>query len=232
MANPNRNQKIVSEEERNAITEGSKVARLKKAQDLETLNKAQRALFEKSKENLPTILKERIQALEIALERDLPEYAGLRATRIHQLISRNTSGLVGYTGKELAIVFDYYKEMVDMINKHTLFIPSAKNFAAFAGFSYNTYKAYQQSPDDEKREVMAMVDDYISDMLLDASKMRKTDASTSIFEAKAIHQMTEAVNPQQFQNQNNINVEEVLARIAQIRSGVVIDADFKEKEKK
>lgn len=232
MANPNRNQKIISEEERNAMSEGAKVARLKKAQDTEALNKAQRALFEKSKENLPIVLKERIADLEIALERDLPEYAGLRASRIHQLISRTTSGLVGYTGKELAIVFDYYKEMVDMINKHTLFIPSIKNFCAFAGFSSSTYKSYQQSPDDEKREVMAMIDDYISDMLLDASKMRKTDASTSIFVAKAEHQMTEAVNPQQYQSQNNINIEEVMARIAQIRSGVVIEADFKEKEKK
>jgi len=73
-----------------------------------------------------------------------------------------------------------------------------------------------------------MIDDYIKQMLLDSSKMRKTDAATSIFVAKAEHQMTEAVNPQLINYNNQVSLESVNSLIDRIK-GKVIEADFKEK---
>lgn len=233
MANPNNNQKRIPPKEREAINEGISKKAEQNEFDKLSIRQAELKIFERAKENLPIVLEERINEIELALSEELKNEKGLVSARIHQLISRQTSysgnNMIGYSPKELFIVFNAYKELVEKINRHHLFVPSVKNFCAFAGFSSITYKNHLQSTDDEKRNVAQMVDDYISDMLLDASKMRRTDAATSIFVAKAEHQMAEAVNPITVQHQGQINLDQVFNRIDQIKKGNIIDGEFKEK---
>lgn len=230
-----RNQKVMSDEEKEIIQESLKELREKNDLDKRTLRQVEKKIFDQEKENLPQILETKIQDIVQALENGLDDVGGLKSARIHQLISRQTyqvsHGFVGYSAKELYIVFIAYKDLVDKINQHHLFVPSIKNFCSFAGFSSVTYRNYLQSPDEEKRNVAQMIDDYISDMLLDASKMRKTDASTSIFVAKAEHQMAEAVNPTIIQHSGQVNLDQVFSRINEIKKGNVVDAEFSEKDK-
>lgn len=232
---PSRNQKVMSEEEKDIIRQNSVKKQENINRDKMTIRQVEAKLFEEEKKNLPQLLDEKINEIVNVLEAELDEMSGLKSARIHQLISRQTyqvnQGFVGYSAKELYIVFNAYKDLVDKINRHHLFVPSIKNFCSFAGFSSITYKNYLQSPDEEKRNVAQMIDDYISDMLLDASKMRKTDASTSIFVAKAEHQMAEAVNPTIIQHTGQVNLDQVFSRINEIKKGNVIDAEFNEKDK-
>lgn len=235
MPKPKRNQKKITPEEREKINEG---IQKKKEQDEEyriSLKEAEIKIFEKAKENLPTLLKERLCEVEKALETELNGYAGLTSTKIHQLISRqtyySTNGSISYSPKEIMIVFDAYKSVIEIINRKCLFVPSLKNFCAFAGISSNTFMNYLQSPDEDKRNAARMVDDYLSDMLLDAAKMRRTEAAPSIFEAKSVHQMTEAVNPMVIQSGSNINIDSVKSKIAQIRQGHIVEAEYKEIKK-
>lgn len=232
---PHKNQKVMSDEEKEIVSKNSKIKQENEFKDKLTIKQAERLIFEREKENLPQVLNQRLQEIEIALENELDDIVGLKSARIHQLISRQsniTSGaMIGYTAKELFIVYDVYQQLVEKINRFTLYIPSIKSFCAFAGFSTNTFKNLLQSPDEEKRNVAQMIDDYISDMLLDASKMRKTDASTSIFVAKSEHGMTEAVNPQSIQHTTQVDLGQIFNRIEEIKKGVVVDAEFKEKDK-
>ena len=231
---PNKNQKVMSDYEKEKLKEGNIQKLERDSKDKLTIKQAEKLLFDREKENLPQVLEQRLKDLEIALENELDDIVGLKAARIHSLISRqtlySTSSMVGYSPKELFIVYQSYQQLVEKINKFTLFIPSIKSFCAFAGFSTSTFKNYLQSPDEEKRNVAQMIDDYISDMLLDASKMRKTDASTSIFVAKAEHGMTEAVNPQSIQHTTQVDLGQIFSRIEQIKKGVVVDAEYKEKD--
>lgn len=225
----------MSQDEKDKMVEGNSERREKDNKDKLSIKRAEQEIFNREKDNLPLVLKQRLEVIETALEKELADVNGLKSARIHQLISRQAyysiSSTTGYSAQELFIVFQVYQDVIDKINQKVLFIPSQKNFCSFAGFSTNTYKNYLQSPDDDKRNVMQMVDDYISDLIIDASKMRKTDNSSSIFELKALHQMAEAVNPQVINLGGQINVDQVLDRIAQIKQGNVIDADFKEKGK-
>lgn len=229
----NKNQKSIPPSEREKILEGANRQKEQNSKDKYAIKKAEKQLFDKEKENLPQLIEQRLNELETVLEKELEDVVGLKAPRIHSLISRQslvtTSSLIGYSPKELFVVYQGYMKLVEMINKFTMYVPSIKSFCAFAGFSTVTFKNYLQSPDEEKRNVAQMIDDYISDMLLDASKMRKTDASTSIFVAKSEHGMTEAVNPQAIQHTTQVDIKSILDRVADIRNGKVVDAEFKEK---
>jgi hypothetical protein len=233
MINPNRNQKVVGVDEREKMKEGTKKQKEKNEIDKIAIKNAEKEIFERDKANLPTILKERMMSLELALEQGL-EGNGLTSARIHQLISRQTyysgNNMIGYSPKELFIVYQAYTEMIDKINQYKLFVPSIKNFCAYAGFSSNTFENYLQSPDDEKRNVAKMIEDYISDMITDASKMRKTDNATSIYELKSVHKQVEATNPITINHTNQMNVSDILSRVEAIKKGQVIEGEFKEKD--
>lgn len=234
MTKPNKNQKTISKEEREKILEGSKENREQLAKDKVIIAKVEKEIFEKEKANLPLVLKEKIDEIETILQQELGEYVGLKSARIYQLISRQTfvSGntMIGYTPKELFIVFDAYKRMIDMINKYTLFMPSLKNFCAFAGFTVNTFQNHLHSTDEEKRNVAQMISDYISDVAMDSAKTRKVDAYSTIFEMKAVHKMVEATEPIQIHHTSSVNTERIKQRIQEINKGKVIEGEFIEKD--
>ena len=233
MPNPSRNQKVVSVDEREKMKEGTKKQREKNEIDKIAIKNAEKRIFEQDKANLPTLLKERMTSLELALEQGL-EGNGLTSARIHQLISRQTyysgNNMIGYSAKELFIVYQAYTQMIDKINEYKLFVPSIRNFCAFAGFSSQTFDNYLQSPDDEKRNVAQMIEDYISDMLSDGSKMRRIDNATTIHELKSIHKQVEATAPITINHTNQLNTSDILARVEAIKKGQVIDGEFTEKD--
>ena len=236
MAKPSANQKEIPKEEREKIQQGAKIKRTKNAEDKLTVKEIERALFEQEKQNLPAILENKMNFIidRIAEEAVNQGVKGLNSARIHELLGRQTymsaTSNVGYSAKELFIALDAYKRLVSNLNRHILFVPSKANFVAFIGLTVATYNAYLQSPDDEKRNVMNMIDDYIKDMNLDSSKMRRTDAQTTIFEMKSIHGMVEASTPVQVVHSGQVDLGQVMERINQIKKGNVVDAEYKEKD--
>ena len=91
---------------------------------------------------------------------------------ITNLLSRKT--VIGvapkYSNIELGILFDYYKQFIGQINKTQTYLPTKKNFCSFAGISSNVYNRYIQSEDSERREIMQMIDDYITDLQLTSAQ--------------------------------------------------------------
>lgn len=67
-----------------------------------------------------------------------------------------------YAARELAIIFEYYQEMIYQLNsKGILFPPTKQNFAAFAGITSTTYDSYLKSADKNKATIMQKIEDYI-----------------------------------------------------------------------
>lgn len=232
---PKRNQKVMSDEEKEKLKEGSIAKKEKVEETKRAIEKAENAIIERAKAELPQLLETRIQAIEKALIEELDDYKGLTSACIHQAISRQSPNsvnrLAGYTSRELMIVYEAYTKMVNQINKNTLYVPSISSFCAFAGFSTITFEHnYLQSPDDEKRNAAQMIKDYITNLMLDAGKMRKTDASVTIHESKAILKNVEAQSPQVIQFGGNIDPLKIMEDINRIKKNVV-DAEYKEKEK-
>jgi hypothetical protein len=230
---PKRNQKVMTDEEKSIIAKNQEIRIENELKDKEVIKRAEVEIFKRDKENLPTILKERLELIEQELE-SVAEIKGLKASRIYQLIARQTyytsNITIGYSPKELFVIFDVYKDVVSKINNYTLFVPSKKNFCAFAGITTATFNKYLQSNDEEKRNVAMMIDDYVTEMNIDASKMRKIDNQTTIFDMKATHGMIEANAPVIITHTTQTNLDDVMSRIEAIKQGRVINAEFKEKD--
>ena len=234
MASPNRNQKVISADERDKISEGTRKKRESDATSKVAIQKAQEKLFEESKANLPALIESRLQALSNALANELDGYMGLQSAKIHKLIAYQGLARVkgnGYSAIELEYVRQGYEDVVAKINEIQLYVPSKESFCSYAGFSTMTYNNYMASPDADKRESMQKVDDYIKNMMLDSSKMRRTDAATSIFVAKASHGMVEQQAPIVVEYRQDADVNAIQKRIEAIKQGKYIDAVMTEKEK-
>jgi len=226
------NQKQMSSSEKEKLAEGTKAQKEVDAKDRITIRNAKEKLFELAKADLPKTLEQRTNDLVIAIENSLEDVEGLKATRIHKLISSNVKGRNIYTADELSISFDAYRNMIEKINEKVLYVPSRGSYCAFIGVSTNTFENYLVSPDDEKREIAMMINDYINTMMLDSGKMRKTDASVTIYEMKAIQKQAETTSPQVVNISGNVNMKNVNELIDRITQGKTIDAEFNEKEKK
>lgn len=140
------------------------------------------------------------------------------------LTQKNTIGISPkYNATELAMVFDYYKQFIEKINEIQTFLPTKKNFCSFIGISSATYDNYKQSDDAEKREVVQMIDDYITDLQLTASQNGEVKEITTIFRTKAEHGMVEASAPVVIQHKSEVNFDKIQAQIDAVNRGRSID---------
>ena len=124
----------------------------------------------------------------------------LSTIELRNLLSRKT--VIGvppkYSNTELGILFDYYKQFIEQINKVQTYLPTKKNFCSFAGISSKTYDHYMQSDDAERREIMQMIDDYITE---------------------AEHGMVEASAPVIIEHKSETNMDTILKQIQAVNQG-------------
>lgn len=128
-----------------------------------------------------------------------------------------------YNATELAMVFDYYKQFIEKINETQTFLPTKKNFCSFIGISSATYDNYKTSEDSEKREIVQMIDDYITDLQLTASQNGEVKEITTIFRTKAEHGMVEASAPVVIQHKSEVNLDKIKAQISAVNQGRSVD---------
>lgn len=124
-----------------------------------------------------------------------------------------------YNNTELAILFDYYKQFIIKINEVQYYLPTKKNFCSFAGISSTTYDNYKQSDDSERREIMQMIDDYITDLQLTASQNGDIKEVSTIFRGKTEHGMVEATAPIVIQHKAETNINKIKAQIEALNKG-------------
>lgn len=146
---------------------------------------------------------------------------GLSTIEINSIIrAKNMYGKSPkYTVEELSVVFEYYQRCIVEINKYKKFPPTKKNFCAFCGISTNVYDSWMKSVDEDRAELMKMVDDYISDTMLISAQTKEIDNITTMFRAKAEHSMIEANAPVVVEHKTEVNMEQIKAQIAALNKG-------------
>lgn len=174
--------------------------------------------FEEYKKKLPNLLETRIEALSKELHNGNPN-SKLSELEINFLLRQGgkITKNFKYTAAELEIIFDYYQEAMTEINKKQIFPPTKKNFCAFAGISSSTYDTYLRSPDDAKREVMLMIDDYITDTTLTLAQNGKIREITTMFRGKTEHGMVEANAPVVIEHKTGVDFATIASRIEAIK---------------
>lgn len=172
-------------------------------------------------------LKEHMEQRLFDLIHKLKQIDGSLSTiEIKSLISqKNVIGISPkYGNTELAILFDYYKQFIEKINEVQRYLPTKKNFCSFAGISSVTYDNYKQSDDAERRELMQMIDDYITDIMLTSAQDGEVREISTIYRTKAEHGMVEAQAPVVIQHKTEANLDEIKKQIEAINQGKSLKA--------
>lgn len=185
------------------------------------LTKAKEELVKKEyQDNLKDYMEQRLYDLIYALKHvEIGEK--LSTIQLKSLISQKNAVGVSpkYNNTELAILFNYYKQFIEHINQLQSYLPTKKNFCSFIGISSVTYDSYKQSDDVERREIMQMIDDYITDLQLTASQNGEVKEITTIYRTKAEHGMVEAQAPVVIEHKSQANIDLIKKQIEAINKG-------------
>lgn len=162
----------------------------------------------------------RLQALtqEISLKEAVQGLSSIEINELirpHCLIGKNPK----YTAEQMQIIFDYYREALVKINQKFKYPPSKENFCAFAGMSTVTYNNYLVSPDEDKQEVMLMIDDYIRENQLTSAQLKEVDNITTMFRGKTSHGLVEASAPIVVEHRNETDISKINSMIEAIKAG-------------
>lgn len=145
----------------------------------------------------------------------------LSTIELRSLLSRKT--VIGvppkYSNTELGILFNYYKQFIEQINKFQTYLPTKKNFCSFIGISSKTYDNYMQADDAERREIMQMIDDYITDIALTSAQNGEVKEITTIFRSKAEHGLIEQTAPVVIEHRSETNMDTILKQIQAVNQG-------------
>lgn len=172
------------------------------------------------KERLGEYLDRKLDNLLVQLD-EVGGNEGLSTVEINSLI--RTSAVYGqkcqYTVEELGILFEYYQKYIIEINRRIKFPPSKKNFCAFCGISTNQYNSWQTSADENRAEMMNIIDDYISDINLTSAQNKEVDPIVTMFRSKAEHGMVEASAPTMIVHKTELDMGKLKQQIATMQKG-------------
>ena len=200
----------------NTIEKKNEELKLKKEEvndmKLEVINK-------EFKNNLAEYMDKRLMEFAQRLQYTEENANGLSTIEINSIMrAKNNFGTkITYTVEELAVLFEYYIEYMRIINDKIKYPPSKKNFCAFAGISSVTYDNYKTSDDSQRREIMMMIDDFITDTQLTSAQMREISEITTMFRTKAEHGMYEAQAPVVIQHETTKSTTEILNDIKKMK---------------
>ena len=176
-------------------------------------------------DNLKEIMEQKMFDLAYKLKH-IEEGKTLSVIELKSLLSqKNVVGLSPkYSATELAILFEYYKQFIQEINKKTSYIPTKEDFCSFAGVSTVTYNNWKQSDDAERREIMQKIDDYLVDIHLSMAQRGDVREISTIFRAKSEFGMVEAQAPTVVKHKMESDMKQILANIDAINSGKSLKA--------
>lgn len=101
-----------------------------------------------------------------------------------------------YNAEKLAMVFDYYCELLAEVNDKIGNFPSSlTSFCKMAGITLNTLRSYKNSQDYSMRVIAEKIYDQIGDENITMSQMGIAREKTTIFKMKAQNEMVEKVQP-------------------------------------
>lgn len=193
---------------------------VKQESDKKELRRLESKLIEKEyKEGLKDYMEQRLFDFKYALKQIAPD-SKLSLIEIDKLIrGKNLIGTPLYSAEELGMLFEYYRNFVSEINKITRYVPTKKNFCAFASISSATYENYLIEGDSQRIEIMKMIDDYITDISLSLAQNREIDNVTTIYRSKAEHGMVEATAPIVIKKEYDLDLDNIRKSINTLKAG-------------
>ena len=196
------------------------------------LNMQTKLVKQEYQNNLKEIMEQKMFDLAYKLKH-LEEGKDLSVIELKSLLSqKNTIGVSPkYNNTELSILFEYYKQFIQEINKKTSYIPTKEDFCSFAGVSTTTYNNWKQSDDAERREIMQKVDDYLVDIHLSMAQRGDIREISTIFRAKSEFGMVEAQAPQKVEHVVTADMKQIMKNIDAINSGKSLKAIQLEEDK-
>ena len=209
-----------TEETKQKMVKSKDESKVKKEQDKMELRKMEENLIkEKYKNGFKDYMEQRLFDFKYDLKRINPE-SRLTLLEIDKLIrGKRTVGVALYSAEELSMLFDYYRDFISEINTVTRYIPTKKNFCAFANMSSSTYETYLTDGDMQRIEIMKMIDDYITDISLTLAQHREIDNVTTMFRSKTEHGMVEATAPIVIRKEHDINLGEIKQQLNALKAG-------------
>ena len=219
---------MISKKEKTAMKQKETLdaKKMERKEQQEKLTKAKTELIKKEyQDNLKEVMEQKMFDLAYKLKH-MEEGQPLSVIELKSLLSqKNTIGLSPkYSNIELAILFEYYKQFIQEINKKTSYIPTKEDFCSFAGVSTATYNNWKQSDDAERREIMQKIDDYLVDIHLSMAQRGDIREISTIFRAKAEFGMVEAQAPQRVEYGVTADMKQIMKNIDAINSGKSLKA--------
>lgn len=102
-----------------------------------------------------------------------------------------------YNAEKLAIVFDFYENVVATINqKICRLLPTKSHFCRFAGITTATYNGYKLSEDPDMQVVIEKIEDMLSDVHLTMAQEKKLDTTATKYRMNIEMGKRENYNPQ------------------------------------
>ena len=187
------------------------------------MDKAKASLVETEyKQNLKEYLQ---NGLDELVEKLQENNSNLNPIKVYSYIrNRNARGLTPkYSVEELYLVFEYYQQYIEKINDYTIFPPTQKNFCGFIGISTATYDNYRESDEADRREIMAKIDNYITDAQLALAQAGKIKEVSTIYRTKAENKMIEAQAPIVFKNEMKVDLDAMMSQVRALKSGQAIE---------
>lgn len=221
----------MSDEEKEILAEANtkKAKRVRKSK--EELKAMKEEMFEEEKKNLPSILEDKTKQLVALLEDKDKKFS---YAEMYSLISRQDHYAIRkiYTTDEILFAFQAFQGLVNRINEKVLFVPTINVFCGYLGVSTTTYKSWLASGDEDRRELMQIIDDYLADVALSLAQNRKIDGLVTMYRTKSQHNIVEANAPLIIEHRKGADLDEITERLKMIKKGNVIDADYKDKGNK
>lgn len=209
-----------TDEAKKKLIEGKDKEKLKREKDKTELRQMEAKLIkEKYKNGFKDYMEQRLFDFKYSLKHLNPE-SRLTLLEIDKLIrGKNIIGGALYSAEELSMLFDYYRDFIAEINTVTRYVPTKKNFCAFANMSSATYDTYLVEGDLQRVEIMKMIDDYITDISLTLAQNREIDNVTTMFRSKTEHNMVEATAPIVIKHETDVNLDEIKEQVKALKSG-------------
>ena len=187
---------------------------------MKKITESKEMIMQEYKNNLPEYLQARLEALVSQISNMEPS-KGLTSIEINFLLRPPslTSVRPKYTADEMQIIFDYYKEAMVAVNRQFVYPPTKENFCAFAGISTSAYNSYLNSTDEDKQEIMIMIDDFIREGMLTGAQVGELKEITTLFRGKTAHGMVEATAPIIVEHKHETSTSEIQRRLEALRQG-------------
>lgn len=119
-----------------------------------------------------------------------------------------------YSAENIVMLFDFFRECVNEINKNQLYVPQKEDFCSLCGFSTQKFSQLKNAGSSDMREVCCRIEDYLAKITTQAGLTRQSSESMAIFTLKSSYgrRDNDPVNVTNYTQNNTVITDEELRK--------------------